>query len=229
MNEAMMIDLSAIVNRKGPLVKICGLQTLQAAEIAIDSGSDLVGMICVPNRKRTVNPDVARNISALAKNSRRIGNGSVYVVGVFRNQTKEEVLKISDLYDIDIVQLHGDEDWKEYYEYIKKPIIKRFIFPRDCDAVSSICTTDDSAICLPLFDSEAGGTGELLDWESISNWAKNSDKPVKFLLAGGLTPDNVSSASSLPGVVGVDVSGGVETDGEKDSTKISKFIHSAKT
>jgi len=149
------------------------------------------------------------------------------LVGVFRNQSKEDVLKLATDYNVDIVQLHGDEDWEEYQRFINKPVIKRVIFPRDRDEVIRISQMDTKT-CLPLFDSEAGGTGEILDWQSISNWSKDiqakDEINIEYILAGGLTAENVHDAVTLHGVIGVDVSGGVETDGVKDFTKIANFV-----
>lgn len=205
------------------IVKICGLQTVEAAELALNSGANLIGIICVPNRKRTIKSHIAKEISNIVHSNRF---NDRCLVGVFRNQSKEDVLRLSNEYNLDIIQLHGDENWEEYQFFLQKPVIKRVIFPRDCDEVIKISNLQ-TKICLPLFDSEAGGTGELLDWESISNWSEtvqSDGEPVQYILAGGLTPQNVSKAISLPGVIGVDVSGGVETDGEKDFNKITNFI-----
>lgn len=217
-----MTVIGDLLSKKPPLVKICGLQTVEAAKQAIDSGTDLLGIICVPNRKRTVQPEIAKGISALVRN-----DSNTHLVGVFRNQSKEEVLAIATEYNVDIVQLHGDEDWVEYSEFIQKPMFKRFIFPTNCENVIEL-TNSKPSNCLPLFDSEAGGTGELLDWTSIANWVEGTGKPLKYMLAGGLTPSNVGQAVKLTGVIGVDVSGGVETDNAKDLSKITHFIRNAK-
>lgn len=208
-----------------PIVKVCGLQSLEAAEQALKSGATLLGIICVPNRKRTVSPNVARDISNLVHNTSTNKNAA-QLVGVFRNQSKEEVLKIAEDYKINIVQLHGDESWQDYQDFLQMPIIKRMIFPRDCDEVHRLSNKTPCKV-LPLFDSEAGGAGELLNWESISKWSESSGIGSKFILAGGLTADNVKTAMSLTGVIGVDVSGGVETNGTKDFQKISDFVNNA--
>lgn len=205
-----------------PVIKVCGLQSLEAAEQALDSGATLLGIICVPNRKRTVSPNVARDISDLIHNT----SSAAQLVGVFRNQSKEEVLKVAKDYNIDIVQLHGDESWRDYQEFLQMPIIKRMIFPRDCDEVLSLSNKKACEV-LALFDSETGGAGELLNWESISKWSQSSGIGSKFILAGGLTADNVKTAMGITGVIGVDVSGGVETNGTKDAQKISDFIKNA--
>lgn len=196
------------------IAKICGLQSVEAAQQAVDNGADLIGVICVPNRKRTVDPEIARSISKICH-----GTGT-RLVGVFRNQPKEEVRQLAQEYELDVVQLHGDEDWQEYASYVGLPLLKRVVFPRDVSLVSQM----DGEVCTPLFDSEAGGSGEKLDWQAIGSWFQDSQLTRGYLLAGGLSPDNVVEALRVPGVVGVDVSGGVETDGTKDLAKIKQFL-----
>lgn len=213
----------------GPLVKVCGLQSTEAAECALDSDADLLGIICVPNRKRTIDPVIARKISSLVKAYKNSSGTPKYLVGVFRNQPKEDVLALVNDYGIDIVQMHGDESWQEYQEFLGLPVIKRLVFPKDCNILLSAASQKPHSF-IPLFDSEAGGTGELLDWNSISDWVGRQESPesLHFMLAGGLTPENVGDALRLNGVIGVDVSGGVETNGVKDSNKIANFVKNAK-
>lgn len=222
-----MENFNSVVKER-PIVKICGLQTVEAAQTALDSGADLIGIICVPNRKRTVKPEVAKSISNLIHSQTKYAERGL--VGVFRNQPVEEVNRLVLEYNVDIVQLHGEEPIEDYISVIKKPIIKRFIFPRDCEEVLKV-SKQENITCLPLFDSEAGGTGEILDWKSISDWAEiqlAQDKKLHFILAGGLTPDNVNTAIKMSGVCGVDVSGGVETNGVKDLEKIKSFVMNGK-
>lgn len=214
------------ISEREPIIKVCGLQTVEAADCALESDANLIGIICVPNRKRTIKSDIAIQISQLLHNNEKY-HGK-YLVGVFRNQSKEEVKKLALEYNVDIIQLHGDENWEEYYEFIGKPIIKRVLFPKDCEQVEHICQSASRTKCLPLFDSEVGGTGERLDWTLISEWSKKCNPSVKFILAGGLTPDNVNEATRLPGVIGCDVSGGVETNHIKDMTKIRTFVANGK-
>ncbi|QLG71894.1 hypothetical protein HG535_0C02440 [Zygotorulaspora mrakii] len=203
-----------------PIIKICGLQSLEAAKHAVDSGAKYLGVICVPNRKRTVRAEVAREISELVHSS----DSHVKLVGVFRNQSKEDILETVRDYQLDIVQLHGDEAWREYRQFLGIPIIKRMIFPRDCDEVLKSSNEPDF---LCLFDSEAGGTGEMLNWEAINQWATDTGVGTRFILAGGLTPENVEEALKISGVIGIDVSGGVESNNEKDLNKISRFVNNA--
>lgn len=208
-----------------PIVKICGLQSVEAAQKAIECGASLIGIICVPNRKRTIEPEVARQISALV-HDRTFNRSGTKLVGVFRNQSVEEVTKIANDYNLDVIQLHGDELWTEFRSSVQKPIIKRMLFPQDCAEVAELSCSGNTDV-LPLFDSEAGGTGELLNWQGITKWSE-SEGTAKFLLAGGITPSNVYQAMSLKGVIGVDVSGGVETNGSKDLRKIEQFLANAR-
>ena len=81
------------------------------------------------------------------------------LVGVFMNQAIDDVCRLCEEYGIDVVQLHGDENWKDYYTVLQKGIIKKMEFPRDCSLVEQM--SDSSDKCLPLFDT-GGGTGEKL-------------------------------------------------------------------
>lgn len=215
------------------LVKICGLQSVEAAQTALDRGADLLGVICVPNRKRTVTPATAKQISQLVHQ----GN-QARLVGVFRNQPLEEVLALYHEYNLDVIQLHGNEDVVQWRKWIPKDItlIKAFQFPGDCDVVLSPAVAQlQLENVLVLFDSGEGGTGQQLDWNGMASWCQNqqiqgSTTTTRFILAGGLTPDNVGHAitSLAPHAIGVDVSGGVETNGQKDMAKIAAFISQAR-
>lgn len=208
------------------IIKVCGIKSLEDAQVAVLNGATHIGIICVPNRKRTISSDEAIKISDWIH--LQANNNNVKLVGVFQNQPIKDVKELSVKYNLDIIQLHGEEDWLEYSDSIKKPLIKRCVFPQDCEKVLTITRSENSQKILPLFDSAIGGTGELLDWDEINKWAKKQDpNEVSFILAGGLTPENVSSAFRLYGVIGVDVSGGVETDGIKDHSKIKQFIKNA--
>lgn len=223
-------------HRTGPrismLVKICGLQSAEAAAEALDHGADCLGVICVPNRKRTITKDVAVQISKLVHARAASGSagsaGSAQLVGVFRNQPVEQVMQLYREYQLDVVQLHGSEDIFAYRSEIPEevPIIKRLLFPDDCGVLADVARLPNVRV---LFDSDAGGTGEQLDWSTIAGWA-DAHPDSRFIIAGGLTPANVAAAirTLAPYAVGVDTSGGVETDGAKDAAKIRSFIDAAR-
>lgn len=229
------------------LVKICGVKDVESAQIALEAGAAMIGMIFVPNKPRTVEHSKATEIVQLVQSNRKgksakelydlsstgvdsswfeemrdnIKTNGPYSVGVFRNQSIDEINKIVEEIGIDIVQLHGKEPRDEYMSQIKVPVITRFV-PQETDVLDSLRANKQ---ILTLFDSEAGGEGVKLNWDNLSDWSKQNS--AKYLLAGGLTPDNVTVATKLNGVIGVDVSGGVETDGVKDHEKIKTFVHNA--
>jgi len=234
--------------------KICGLKDAEAAKVAIQQGANLLGVILVPNRKRTVEPEKAREISKLCRQQRKklnrrfqtsaelikyartlsntgaswfeecskliVENGP-FLVGVFRNQPLEDVIKISRQLDVDIVQLHGSEDLEEYVPALELPVIARFT-PGKSDMSRAVQTHKH---LLPLLDSEAGGQGNVIDWAEAAQF--NRELGGRYILAGGLTPENVGRALLVSGCLGVDVSGGVETGGSKDHGKIETFLRNA--
>ncbi|KAG7691925.1 hypothetical protein KL930_002837 [Ogataea haglerorum] len=236
------------------VVKICGLKSVAEAEVAASSGAHLLGVIVVPNRARTVDPEQARQISQLCKARRRslgrefvdsrkllehlrksdakgpdwfrhcarliIENGP-YLVGVFRNQPLDDVVKLSQDLELDFVQLHGSEDFSLYANHLDLPVIARYVLSKPNIAEA----TKTHLHVLPLLDSELGGEGRVINWEDAEEF--NRQYEGVFLLAGGLNPDNVRLALSVQGCLGVDVSGGVETDGVKDLEKIRHFIATA--
>ncbi|ODQ75129.1 hypothetical protein LIPSTDRAFT_50090 [Lipomyces starkeyi NRRL Y-11557] len=194
-----------------PIVKICGTRTVEAAHCAISSGADLIGMILVPDLKRTVSADQAKAISRAVHEFRELR--APLVVGVFRNQSLDEVLRMLKEYDLDIVQLHGSEPLSWTRE-IPVPVIKKFGLGED-DLMAP------GLHAVTLLDGGAGGEGQKISWEGLPGSGA-------FMLAGGLTVDNVAVAVKIPNVAGVDVSSGVETDGMQDLEKIQMFIRNAK-
>jgi len=236
------------------IVKVCGIKTEEAAVTAIESGASLLGTILVPNRARTVDGETAIKISKLCKDKREKSNSKFltstelleyvkslesagpqwfeevastivengpYLVGVFRNQSLEDVKRISAELNIDIVQLHGSEYIMEYTNELGLPVIPRFVLNKP--GIETALLTHKFLI--PLLDSEAGGEGKLINWDDASKFG--NDMNGRFVLAGGLTPENVGSALSIRGCFGADVSGGVETEGVKDSDKIQAYVRNA--
>lgn len=165
-----------------------------------------------------------------------IDNGP-FSVGVFRNQSKEEVFTLGEDLGLDIIQLHGKEDKMEYCHYNdvncarKYGIIPRFVIPDEIDSIYSILNEllvdgkyKGNGFLIPLLDGDMGGEGKCIDWDVVKQL-----KPGKFLLAGGLTDVNIKHLTGIDNVIGFDVSGGVETDGEKDTMKIERFIKTGKS
>ncbi|KAL2018905.1 hypothetical protein VTK56DRAFT_10272 [Thermocarpiscus australiensis] len=230
------------------LVKICGTRSAEAAAEAVKAGADLIGMILVPGTKRCVSHETALSISeAVHSNIKKNTSSSEPVklpktatdffslssellrtkrpllAGVFMNQPLEEILAKQRLYDLDVVQLHGDEPL-EWASLIPVPVIRKF---RPGQAGLGV----RGYHAVPLLDSGAG-SGALLDVEAVRATLER-DRQLSVLLAGGLAPENVAGAVAALGplagrVLGVDVSSGVEVDGQQSLEKIRAFVRAAK-
>ncbi|KAJ5771320.1 uncharacterized protein N7511_003371 [Penicillium nucicola] len=233
-----------------PLVKICGTRSEEAAVAAIEAGADLIGIIMVQGRSRLVQDDVALRISQVIKSTPRptaiSSQQSVkatplewfdhstnvlrhpsraLLVGVFMNQPLSYVLSQQQELGLDVVQLHGSEPL-EWASLIPVPVIRKFA-PGDIGIARRAYHT------LPLLDSGAGGSGELLEESGVKK-TLDSDEGLRVILAGGLNPDNVIDTVKKLGqsgqkVVALDVSSGVETNGVQDLEKIRAFVKAAKS
>ena len=199
------------------IVKICGIRSSAAAQTAAQAGADWIGFVFAPSR-RHIDPDTAAMISAAM-----VGPAKV---GVFVDQPLSEVREIADHCRLDYIQLHGGES-PDYSRCLNRPVIRAC---RVDSAFDPEQWADYPAEYL-LFDSfvpgHAGGTGTAFDWRETCGRIRQSRH--KFLVAGGLTPENVADAIRILNPDGVDVSGGVETDGVKNPDKIRKFIAAART
>ncbi len=215
-------------------VKICGIRQLDHALAAAQAGADYIGLVFVPQRHRRVEADAAREIvSGLkASGSKADGENVPRVVGLFAGQPVKEVNNVVKTCGLDLVQLCGAESL-EYAQQMKAPVIKVVHVPG-----SNVADWNDLAASIQAFrtaghlvaldrqaDGLQGGTGQNFDWDIA---AKLSGRGQEFFLAGGLTPDNVARAVAQVHPWGVDVSSGVETDGEKDPDKIRAFVENAK-
>jgi len=234
-----------------PMVKICGTRSAEAAKAAIEAGADLIGMILAPGTKRTVTAETALEISETVHKTRKptvlksgllaesksatdffehgaarlvSSDSHALLVGVFRNQSLEYVLEQQRLLNLDIVQFHGQEPL-EWAKLVPVPVLRAFN-PHNLGIGSR------GYHALPLLDAGSGGSGQQLDLSDVKAvFAK--DDGIKVILAGGLNPENVQS--TLAGldeyrdrVHAVDVSSGVEEDGQQSLDKIRAFIKAAK-
>ena len=224
-----------------PVVKICGVRRPEDALTAAGAGADYVGMVFVPGRRRRVTPAEARIITDAL---RAAGPGALRSVGLFGDQPPDEVLAVIDAAGLDAVQLCGDESIA-YCRQVQPhaAVIKVLHIADDAgaagvDAVARRIDEYAAAGCTITLDSQVaglhGGTGHSFDWQIAARLASgagagNGDAGRRrFLLAGGLTPDNVAGAIAAARPWGVDVSSGVETGGVQDAAKIRQFIINAK-
>ena len=196
-------------------VKICGITNLHDAEIAVDAGTDAIGMVFYPQSPRSISTSDAREIVDRMP-------PFVTTVGLFVNSSAQQVNEVLSAASLDLLQFHGDED-EEFCKHFKRPYIKAVRVQADTD-LHRLCQQYASAKGL-LVDSYKpgipGGTGETFDWAMIPR-----DLPLPLVLAGGLNAENVNAALVSVKPWAVDVSSGVElSPGVKDSAKISEFMH----
>lgn len=198
------------------LVKICGIKTIEAADVAAQAGADFIGFIFTPSKRKIAPSNAAFIAKALPSHVKK--------VGVFVNETVESMLRIADQVGLDVIQLHGDEA-PSVAKQLPYEIIKAFPVKQENLSYIQEYPCNYYLLDSPLGGSR-GGNGTTFDWDLTSDL---SIDPKKIMLAGGLTPENVQQAINQVNPVGVDVSSGIETNGEKDYHKIKHFIDLVKS
>lgn len=197
------------------LVKICGIRTIEAADVAVQAGADFLGFVFAPS-KRQITPTEAVKIAKTIPSS-------IQKVGVFVNESVENICEIAELVGLDVIQLHGDES-PAILEQLSYKTIKAFPIDQINPATIKTFPCDYYLIDSPAGKYQ-GGSGKTFDWNLATDLAID---PNKVILAGGLTPENVKNAIKEVKPAGVDVSSGVETNSVKDHNKIKQFIANAK-
>lgn len=203
-------------------VKICGLTTPDDAAAAARAGADAVGFVFAASPRR-VSPDDA------LKMSRQLPP-FVVRVGVFVDESYDQVARTVESARLHVVQLHGDED-NRFVERLRRLgcDVMKAVRVRDETVVETAVQTDADALLLDTFSSErAGGTGHTFDWRLAKLTLAaliDQGRDVPIVLAGGLTPENVRGAVGGVRPFGVDVSSGVETaPGHKCPVKMRQFV-----
>lgn len=182
-------------------LKICGLRRTEDAEFLNMAKADYAGFILTPGFRRSIDRVTAKRLRAVL-------SPDIKTVGVFVNDSMENIRYFLQNGIIDMVQLHGEES-PEFCARINAPVIKYFD-PAGFGRIRAY----DTDYC--LFDSGTG-TGRTFDWGTIPK----TDKP--FFLAGGLNVQNIPEALKTVRPYCIDVSSSVETDGVKDLNKIMKI------
>jgi phosphoribosylanthranilate isomerase len=189
---------------------------VEIAQVAKDAGADLIGFVFAESKRRIAVKkavEIGQQVKGISK------------VGVFVNRPLNEVQEIAQCCQLDFVQLHGEET-PDYCQSVGRPVIKAF--RAGCDFSIEKCK--EYSVDWILLDSftpgQCGGTGITFDWQSMRSFV--SQLPIPVMAAGGLTPENIGEAIFTLSPKGVDVSGGVETNGKKDAGKIRNFIIAAR-
>ncbi len=213
-------------------IKICSVQEAEHMLAAAKASADFVGLNFVPGVRRRLTEEKA---SKMVQSYRaRYDRAGPKLVGIFVDQPVEEVNRILEGCDLDMAQLGGHES-VEYIGQVARPVIKTVHVPDDQPVESVVASLDSTLTDLeaigatpllhPNVGEALGGTGASFDWEIARRLAKGHH----FLLAGGLSPDNVALAVRDVQPWGVDVSSGVETGGIKDPAKIEAFVWQARS
>ena len=228
--QAMLVGESLIVSRDIPAqmrallrganastqVKICGLRAPEHAHVALNAGADMSGLIFYEPSHRYISPRDARKLVATVQ----LEHPAADFVGVFVNCEADFINDIAEQVGLQFVQLHGHES-PEFCRSIHHRVIKAVSLNDQTDmqrvrAYSETCWR----ILLDTPTTQWGGTGQTHDWAL----ARSVAQEMLILLAGGLTPENVSEAIRQVHPWGVDVSSGVETNRVKDVEKIQAFL-----
>jgi len=203
-------------------VKICGLSTTETVAAAVEGGAAMVGFVFFAKSPRNVSP---QHVNVLAQNV----PSNVTKVGLLVDASDDEITNILKGAPLDMLQLHGGET-PERVSAIKAkfslPVMK-VIAVSDAADVDQARAYESIADQL-LFDakppqdaSRPGGLGEAFNWDLLAG----QRFAVPWMLAGGLTADNLANAVAVSGAPGVDISSGVEDGpGDKNINKIKAFL-----
>nr|WP_295970571.1 phosphoribosylanthranilate isomerase [uncultured Bacillus sp.] len=198
-------------------VKICGLMSREAALCAVRQGADATGFVFAKSKREISLESAKRIIEGLPV--------EILKVGVFVNPTKERIEEAVSVAGINVIQLHGEES-PEFCASIQYPVIKAFSISSPSD-LANIHEYSCDYVLLdgPKGKNYHGGNGLSFDWKMLSGF---DFKDKKVIFAGGLNPQNVAQAILEANPYMVDVSSGVETDGQKDLMKIKDFLANVK-
>ena len=203
-----------------PKVKMCGISNVETIPAIVEAKPDYMGLVFAPSKRQVTVKQAKTLVEELHKQY------EIKTVGVFVNETVENLLKIAEEVKLDVIQLHGDED-ESFIQSLKEctnvEVWKAVQVRSAADAEKWI----DSSADMLLFDAyhkdERGGTGEVFDWSSLDEF----ERP--FMLAGGIDSTNVARAIRTVRPYGIDISSGIETEGVKDNEKIKAFTNIVRT
>jgi len=201
-------------------IKICGITHDGDARVAVEAGADALGFMFYESSSRHITPAAAAEII-------RELPPLVARVGVFVDATEDYIRQVIAVCGLDTVQLHGSESPEFCRRFGGLKVVKAFRVV-DLDSLQALPTYGTSAWLLDSYvPGKAGGTGAKFNW-NLAIEAKKLGRPI--ILAGGLTPQNVTQAVQQVRPFAVDVSSGVESSpGRKDPQKVRDFIAAARS
>lgn len=202
------------------MIKICGIRRKKDILYVNTLRPDYIGFVFAKSRRQVTKQEAIDFKEVLRKD--------IKTVGIFANEDIRIITDIANKVNLDIIQLHGDED-KEYImklrRFMEGKSIKREIWKairvKESKSLKKIDELDVEGVLLDAYSKEAyGGLGEVFNWKLVSNL--KLDK--KLILAGGLKSENIKQARELVKPDIIDVSSGVESKGFKDYKKMKILI-----
>ena len=189
-------------------VKICGLSTKEAVGTAVSAGADYIGFVFAPSKRQVTLEQAAEMAKLIPANVKK--------VGVFVSPNRTELLEAIEKVGLDFVQVHGQ-------------VVDKLFENLPCASIQAVQVDGDghvpnSQADYLLFDAPVAGSGQTFDWDQLDM----TELAQPFFIAGGLNEDNVARAIQHFSPFAVDVSSGVETNGQKDHEKIRRFIERVK-
>jgi phosphoribosylanthranilate isomerase len=199
-----------------PILKVCGITRLADARHALQQGATALGFVFWAPSPRVISPVDARAIIAALPDT-------AVPVGVFVNESADQIREVAAVTGVKAVQLHGDETPGEF-DSLDRPLF-RSVTLDDLDETSRGWPAETTFLLDASDRVRRGGTGTAIDWSRAAAAARQH----RLVLAGGLTPLNVEEAIRTVRPYGVDVSSGVESSpGIKDFEKVSAFLANAR-
>ena len=202
-------------------IKICGITKPEQGKAIATLGATTLGFICVKRSPRYVTPQQIAIITEPIP-------AKVERIGVFANASQQEILATITESNLTGVQLHGDES-PQFCQNLRQLLpsqieLIKALRIKNLDSLTNAQIYYDlvDTILLDAYHPQLlGGTGKTLDWQDLTNF----QPPLPWLLAGGLTPDNILEALKRVHPQGIDLSSGVErSPGDKDLAKVKKLF-----
>lgn len=210
-----------------PKVKMCGISKVETIPAVVEAKPDYMGLVFAPSKRQVTVEQAEILVEELHKQCiNHYDTKVVKTVGVFVNETLDNLVRIADTANLDAVQLHGDED-EAFIQSLKERTNVEVWKAIQIRSAADVEKWIDSSADMLLFDAyhkdERGGTGEVFDWSSLDTF----ERP--FMLAGGIDSTNVARAIRTVRPYGIDISSGIETNGVKDDEKITAFTKIVKS
>ena len=223
-----------------PKIKMCGISKVETIPAIVDAKPDYMGLVFAPSQRQVTVDQAKTLVEELHKqyanrynrdaeqysNQTLIHQEFIKTVGIFVNETLDNLVTIATEVNLDAVQLHGDED-EAFIQSLKErtnvEVWKAVQIRSAADAEAWINSSADMLLFDAYHKDERGGMGEVFDWSCLDEF----ERP--FMLAGGIDSTNVARAIRTVRPYGIDISSGIETEGVKDDEKIKAFTNIVRT